>query len=134
MNSWSEIINAQITDPVENKKFWDAYVNKDDKTLKSYGDLAYAYWNDILATEANKASLEQLSQAAAPAFFQIYQVLNDENTFPKPVMDFESWNKERRHQSLPSLKFQARYYQADHGLNLAAMNDMIFALLAYLSP
>lgn len=134
MSSWTDIINSQVTDSVENKKFWDAYRNQDDKILKSYGDLAYAYWSDILATETNEASLEHLSQAGASAFFQIYQGLNDENTLSKPVMDFEVWNKERRNQKLPSLKFQARYYQADHGLNLAAMNDMRFALLAYLSP
>lgn len=134
MDSWDNIINSQITDPTEKKIFWDAYNNQDDKTLKTFGDLAYPYWNDILSTEANKTSLENLAQVAAPAVFQIYHGLNDENTLPKPVMDFELWNRDRRRQSLPSLKLQARYYQADHGLNSAAMNDMLLAMLGYLSP
>lgn len=132
MDSWENIINSQITDPNEKKTFWDAYNNQDDETLKTFGDLAYPYWNDILSTPDNKTSLENLAQVAAPAFFQIYQGLNDENTLPKPVMDFELWNKDRRRQNLSNLKFQARYYQADHGLNSAAMNDMLFAMLAYL--
>lgn len=134
MNSWKEIVNTQITDPIENIKFWDAYNNQDDTTLRRFGDLAYAYWNDILSTQSNQMTLEHLSENATPAFFQVYQGLNDENTIAKPVMDFEQWNKKRRAQNLSNLKFQARYYQADHGLNLAALNDMTFAFLAYLTP
>jgi pimeloyl-ACP methyl ester carboxylesterase len=134
MNTWTDIINSQIIDPKQNEEFWNAYKKHDDVILRNYGDLAYAYWQDIFSTEANQVTLQSLAQIAPGAFFEIYHGLNDENTFAKPVMEFEKWNKERRKQSLPTLSFQARYYQAGHNLNLAALNDMIFAFLAYLNP
>jgi hypothetical protein len=134
MNSWTDIINSQITDPKQNEEFWNAYKSHDDLKLRNYGELAYAYWQDILSTEANQVTLQGLAQIAPGAFLEIYHGLNDVNTLPKPVMEFEKWNKERRKQSLPSLRLQARYYQAGHNLNLAALNDMIFAFLAYLNP
>ena len=132
MNSWKDIINFQINDPKENQSFWTAFQNKDDSTLKSYGDLAYKYWSNILSTESNEDTLKSLVALKPNCFFSIYQGLNDENTIVKPVMDFESWNRQQKKQGLDSLRIASRYYQADHNLNLAAMNDIIFALETYL--
>ena len=86
MNSWKDIINFQITDPNENQLFWKAYQNKDDATLKSYGDLAYKYWSNILVTDTNEEILKSLATLKPNCFFSVYQGLNDENTIAKPVM------------------------------------------------
>lgn len=134
MKSWDDIINSQFSDPIEKIKFWNAYQEHDDTALRRTGDLAYAYWNDILATESNETLFKKLALLKPDAFVQVYQGLQDENTSTKPVMDFENWNRDRLKQGEPGWRFQAHYYQAGHSLNLAAINDMIFAFMVYLTP
>ena len=132
MEPWEKIINSQLSDPTDNAKFWDAFRLQDDAKLRSFGDLAFAYWEEIFGAESNEITLKLLAKNNPFAFLEVYQGLKDENTHAQPVMDFESWNRQNLNQSLPAWKLRARYYQAGHGLNLAALNDMIFALLAYL--
>lgn len=135
MDSWTDIINYQLSsDPDKQSKFWAAFQAHDDVTLRTIGGLAYAYWADIQATEPNETLLKQLARLNPKAFIQVYHGLKDGNTIAQPVMDFENWNRDRLKQNKAGWNFQVRYYQADHGLNLAAVNDMIFALLAYLTP
>jgi hypothetical protein len=53
MMPWNDINNSQILDSNENEKFWPAFQNHDDIYLRSHGELAYQYWEHILATEAH---------------------------------------------------------------------------------
>ena len=134
MQSAKKIINSQITDPVRNAKFWRAIQRQDDTVLRSITDVAFAYWKDILSTEPNEKTLKELAVRGVKVPLQIYQGLQDKNTTAQPVLAFEAWNRRRLRERLPALRLQARYYQADHSLNLAAVDDMIFAFLAYLEP
>ena len=132
LQGWRDLINQQIGDATERAKFWKAYQNRDDKTLRNYGHLAYAYWHDILATEANEENLKALARTDVKTFLHVYHGLNDLNTRAKPVMDFESWNSGRRDKLLPAWLLSARYYQAGHALNQSAVDDMVAAILAEL--
>ena len=132
MMRWEEIINAQVTDPVENAQFWSAYEKHDDVALRGFGDLAFAYWDDILKTEALTDTFKNLALTGPNISFQFYQGIHDQNTAVGPVFDLESWNLDRLKAKLPGLHLSARYYQAGHGLNLAALNDMIFAISGFL--
>ena len=133
MQPWKDIINQQITDPAENAHFWKAYADQDDLTLRSYGDLAYAYWADILSTEANIDTLQGLATEQPLAYLEVYHGLYDMNTPVKPVMEFEAWNNKNVESKRPSWNLRARYYNANHGLNLGAINDITNELIVQLN-
>ncbi|MBX3033532.1 MAG: hypothetical protein KF865_06350 [Bdellovibrionaceae bacterium] len=127
MRPWRDIINAQLPDPAENANFWKAYQNRDDVTLRSFGGLAYAYWNEILSVESNEDALRRLAAQGPAASLQIFHGLKDVNTLVQPVMDFEVWNNSRLQSKSPRWDLAARYYNAPHGLNMAAFRDILSA-------
>ncbi len=76
----------QIQSPEERAKFKKAYATKDDATLRTFGDLAYAYWADIFSTEPNIETLYRMTLYSPDALIHIYHGLLDRNTSSKPVI------------------------------------------------
>lgn len=132
MSGWNEIIKKQLS-AEDFKKFQTALKKGDNETLRSMGGVPAKYWQDIFSTEPLSQTLENSTQDLDGIDFQISQGLEDANTQAAPVLKFEKDNAKRRLEGKPSLRFTARYYNAGHGLNGAAVNDLIFALLAYTS-
>lgn len=124
MDPWAQIISMQIQSPEERAKFKKAYATKDDATLRTFGDLAYAYWADIFSTESNIETLHKMTLHSPDALIHIYHGLQDQNTSPKPVIEFDRWNSDRYRNALPALKARFHYYQAGHELNREAVTDI----------
>ncbi|HLD99362.1 MAG TPA: hypothetical protein VJB59_03845 [Bdellovibrionota bacterium] len=133
MDGWKDIINWQMRDcDSVRQDFWKAIQTKDTAALRKVGNLGHPYWEEILRTEPLRQTMERLATMTPSASFQFYHGLKDQNTRVDAVTDFETWNRARTIEGKPALRLAARYYNAEHYLNLAAMNDMIFNILARL--
>ncbi|MFA6549291.1 MAG: hypothetical protein WCT39_05125 [Candidatus Margulisiibacteriota bacterium] len=131
MQSWKTIIEKQLGD---NKKeeLWRALKNSDNNTIKGIGGVPVAYWRDIFSTEPLADTFKKIARLSPSASFQFFHGLEDENVSVKAVQQLEKWNVAQVIGKKSSLKMSARYYLADHKLNLAAMNDSIMLLLGYM--
>lgn len=133
MLGWRDIINSQLTSTEDRQKFWDAFARENDQDLRKFGELPYAYWKEILSTDPLNATFKGLTEKNPGASLDFFHGLNDKNTNVTPLLDLETWNRARSENNQKALHLSARYYNADHQLNLAALNDMIFMLMAYLT-
>lgn len=132
LNSWASSVPLQFP---ENKRelFLDAIKNNDDKWLmKNAGGVSAAYYQDIFKTKPLAQELIEIINMNSTAKFQIYQGLQDTNIKPETLQQLDYQNQNWENNNHPSLKMDVRYYMADHELNVAAINDMIFTLMAYL--
>lgn len=132
MPTWDTVLKEQLS--AKRMKALRKAVKQNNASdfQKVLSDLSLTYWQDITQTPTLEETLNQISAFQPKTKFLIYQGIEDRNTNWTYVKAFEKKNSENRKANQPNLDWQARYYLAGYGLNLSALNDAIFALLAYL--
>jgi hypothetical protein len=65
---------------------------------------------------------------------QLFHGLADRNASPDEVRALERWSDQRTDDGLPTLDLCARYYEAGHGLNRAAVEDIVRVVQSALAP
>ena len=129
---WETIIKDQLP-ASELDKFTKAFQQKDALTFnKIIPDLPLPYWKDITQTPPLSKILKEISKHSPKAKFFIYHGTEDKATLWSYVKNFENENSKNRKSQKPHLNWQGRYYIAGHFLNNAAIDDMVYALLAHL--
>jgi len=132
MKDWKKILKDQLS-VEELSDLLSAYEKKDDSTVRQMVEsFGYIYLQDIFTTPPLIQTLRDLWDSKPDAIFSFYHGIKDENTLVQPVWDFEEANIQRQREKKSFLKLQARYYQADHYLNLSTMDDMSMFLKANL--
>ena len=109
----------------ESKPMRAALKARDDKYLLKHGGIPSAYFDEYFAQEPFEKTLERLASLKPKVKIEMFHGLDDRECEVKRVLAFEKQNE----QSKNRLDLHVRYYQALHGLNEAAQEDSLAALL-----
>ena len=127
MTPWSEMLDMQISPPLRTL-FWNSFYRRDDRSLRSFGNLTSAYLDDVFRQPTLRHTLESLGELGSHAKFFVFQGTRDHNTESIPVKAFAEANQRRRLRGMPALDWNAKFYDSGHGLNGEAVQDIIQTL------
>lgn len=122
--AWDDILDAQLSRA--ERRALDRAIDRDDAAAaRAIAPVGPAYHRQALAAEAPGAVLRRLGEAGLPVPLQLFHGLADRNASADEVRALERWSDQRAEGDLPTLDLCARYYEAGHGLNRAAVEDIV---------